>query len=129
MKKGIIEFSEELLEEVLEGTSASNIVDKLEKYFNPVKDSHKKLRVLHYPQIPCKPFTVEVKDEEQAYLVSEALANQHLFLFENNFIPDYANIILVQMFDDGEWIDYYNYEHDMEFDEYAQNFLNLAEKE
>ena len=89
----------------------------------------KKLRVLDYPQIPCKPFTVEVKDEEQAYLVSEALANQHLFLFENNFIPDYANIILVQMFDDGEWIDYYNYEHDMEFDEYAQNFLNLAEKE
>ena len=31
MKKGIIEFSEELLEEVLEGTSASNIVDKLWK--------------------------------------------------------------------------------------------------
>jgi len=35
MKKGIIEFSEELLEEVLEGTSTSNIVDKLEKYFKP----------------------------------------------------------------------------------------------
>jgi len=78
---------------------------------------------LHYPQIPCKPFTVEVKDEEQAYLVREALANQHLFLFENNFIPDYANIILVQMFDDGEWIDYYNYEHDMEFNEYVEKYL------
>jgi len=89
----------------------------------------KKLRVLHYPQIPCKPFTVEVKDEEQAYLVSEALANQHLFLFENKFIPDYANIILVQMFDDGEWVDYYNEEHDMEFDEYVENFLISAEKE
>jgi len=42
----------------------------------------KKLRVAHYPQIPCKPFIVEVKDEEQAYLVSEKIIN--IFLAQLN---------------------------------------------
>jgi hypothetical protein len=89
-----------------------------------------KLRVLHYPQVPCKPFIVDVKDEEQAYLVSNALANQHLFLFEINFIPDYANSISVVMWDEnsdgegnGDWVDYYNEEEGMEFDEFAETYL------
>ena len=89
-----------------------------------------KLRVLHYPQIPCKPFIVEVKDEEQAFLISETLANQHLFLFDNNMIPDYSNVITVEMWDensDGEgtpdWVDYYNEEEAMEFDEFVETYL------
>lgn len=42
-----------------------------------------KLRVSHYPQLPCKPFIVEVADEFEASKISNVLANQHLFLFEN----------------------------------------------
>ena len=91
---------------------------------------NKKLRVSHYPQIPCKPFIVEVKDEEQAFLISEALANQHSFLFENNMIPDYCNAISVQMWDedsDGDgnpdWTDYWNEEEGMDFDEFAGEYL------
>lgn len=85
----------------------------------------KKLRLLHYPQIPCKPFIVEVKDEEQAYLIEQTLANQHLFLFANNFIPDYSNIITVQIWDESEedWMEYYNEEFGMEWDEYVENYL------
>lgn len=95
-----------------------------------------KLRVLHYPQFPCEPFIVDVKDEEQAFLIRETLANQHLFLYKNKFIPDYANMILVSMWDedyDGEgnadWVDYYNEFEDMDFDEYAEKYLstNLQE--
>lgn len=89
-----------------------------------------KLRVLHFPQIPCKPFVVEVKDEEQAHLVSEALANQHLFLFENNIIPDYSNIVSVVMFEedaDGEgnpdWVDYFNDEEGMDFEELSETYF------
>jgi hypothetical protein len=89
-----------------------------------------KLRVVHYPQIPCTPFFVDVKDEEQAYLITETLADQHLFLFDNNFIPDYSNIILVQMWEedfDGEgnpgWGDYYNEEEGMEWDEVVEMYL------
>jgi hypothetical protein len=90
-----------------------------------------KLRVSHYPQIPCKPFIVEVKDEEQALLIRETLANQHLFLFDNNMILDYSNVITVEMWDensDGEgnadWVDYYNENENMEFDEFVETYLS-----
>lgn len=92
----------------------------------------KKLRVAHYPQVPCKPFVVEVKDEECAFLVAETLANQHLFLFENRFIPDYANSIIVQMWDDvdGEgnfdWTDYWNEQEQMEWDEFVDTYLSVS---
>ena len=49
-----------------------------------------KLRVSHFPQIPCKPFIVEVKDEEQA-----------------------------------DWVDYYNEEEGMEFDEFVETYLSI----
>lgn len=95
-----------------------------------MKKVQNKLRVSHFPQVPCKPFTVEVKDEEQAYLMVEALANHHLFLFDNNFIPDYSNILLVEMFEedsDGDgnpgWVDYWNEEELMEFDEFVETYL------
>jgi len=91
-----------------------------------------KLRVLHYPQVPCTPFFVDVKDEEQAYLIQETLANQHLFLFDNNMIPDYANSIEVVMWEedsDGEgnpdWISYYNEEEGVEWDEFVEEYLSV----
>jgi len=90
-----------------------------------------KLRVLHYPQVPCEPFFVDVKDEEQAFLIRETLANQHLWLFDKNIIPDYANIVSVVMWDedsDGEgmpdWVDYYNEEEEMGFDEFVETYLS-----
>ena len=96
-----------------------------------MKKVSNKLRVLHYPQIPCEPFFVDVKNEEQAFLISEALANQHLFLYDNNIIPDYSNAISVVMWDedsDGEgnadWVDYYNEEEAMEFDEFVKTYLS-----
>jgi hypothetical protein len=95
-----------------------------------------KLRVSHYPQIPCNPFIVEVKDEEQALLIRETLANQHCFLFDNNIIPDYSNAICIEMLDensDGEgtpdWVDYYNEEEEMEFDEFVETYFNLKKEQ
>jgi len=97
-----------------------------------MKKVKNKLRVLHYPQIPCEPFFVNVKDEEQAFLIIETLANQHLFLYDKNIIPDYSNTIQVVMWDensDGEgnpdWVDYYNEEEEMEFDEFVETYLSV----
>jgi len=99
-----------------------------------MKNVSNKLRVLHYPQIPCKPFIVEVIDEMQAYFTINLLAQQHLFLFDNNFIPDYSNILLVQMWEEdldhegdllGDWVDYYNEELDMDWEEVADYFDSL----
>ena len=89
-----------------------------------------KLRVSHFPQIPCKPFRVEVRNEREAFLVYNTIADQHLFLYENNFIPDYSNTLMIQMWDDdlepddnGEkWTDYWNEEEVMEWDEFSNTY-------
>lgn len=81
-----------------------------------------KLRVHHYPQIPCKPFIVDVKDEYEAYKIIQVLADQHLFLLEQNIIPDYSNSLVVMMLDDNvdEWCDYWNYKEERDWDEIEQ---------
>jgi hypothetical protein len=101
-----------------------------------MKQVNNKLRVLHYPQIPCEPFFVDVKNEEEAFLISETLANQHLFLFDKGFIPDYSNVISVVMRDndyDGEgssdWVDYYNEFEDMNFEEYTEAYIKKENNE
>lgn len=93
-----------------------------------MKNVTNKLRVMHYPNIPCTPFFVDVKDEEQALLIRETLAEQHLFLYNNNIINDYSNIITVVMWDEEEqdWIDYWNEEECMEFDEFVEAMANEA---
>jgi hypothetical protein len=96
-----------------------------------MKKVKNKLRVNHYAQIPCEPFSVDVKDEEQANFIVNTLANQHLFLFDNGIIPDYANAICVVMWVDdcdGEgtagWTDYWNEEEMMDFDEFVEAYLS-----
>jgi len=92
---------------------------------------NKKLRVSHYAQVPCKPFHVEVEDEYEAKRIQDILARQHLFLFENKIIPDYANIIVVTMWEEelepdenGEkWTDYFNEKLCMEWKEFEEEYL------
>ena len=95
-----------------------------------MKNVPNKLRVLHYPQVPCKLFFVDVKDEEQAFVVAEALANQHLFLYKEGIIPDYSNSIHVVMWDEdadgdgnADWVDYYNDEENMDWNEIVKEYF------
>jgi len=60
-------------------------------------------RVLHFPQVPCKPFVAPAPNVEAAVQLAEALALQHLWLFENRIIPDYSNVISVEVWDGEEW--------------------------
>lgn len=90
-----------------------------------------KLRVMHYAQVPCKPFIVDVSNEREAKKIMDVLADQHLFLLEQNIIPDYSNDISVVMWDenaDGEgnadWVDYWNDEEGMDFDEFSETYLS-----
>lgn len=66
----------------------------------------KKLRVSHYPQVPCKAFIVEVKDLAEAKKISDVLADYDLFQYNNLIKPDYANATVVEEFDEeeGEWV-------------------------
>jgi hypothetical protein len=61
-----------------------------------------KLRVRHYPQIPCEPFVTEVKDLEQAKLLSDILGHYDLFQFDNGIKPDYCNMTLIEQWDEEE---------------------------
>jgi hypothetical protein len=72
----------------------------------------KKLRIAHYPQVPCKPFCVEVNDIYEAKKVSDTLASYDLFQYRNRIKPDYANMTILQEFDkeEGVWLDWYDEE-------------------
>jgi len=88
------------------------------------------IRVVHIPQVPMKGFVVHVKNEREAYLIDQTLSDQHIFLYEKNIIPDYANVICVQVWDDtlefdkdGEkWTDYYNESENMEWGEFVEAY-------
>lgn len=91
-----------------------------------MKLSGKRLQVWHYPQVPCEPFKVEVKDENEAFTMVNALADQHIYLFKNKMIPDYCNSIHVVMWDedDKEWVDYYNESEGMDWSDVEEYFEN-----
>jgi hypothetical protein len=85
-----------------------------------------KLEVRHFAQVPCKAFCVAVKDEYEALKIINTLAAQHNFLFEQNIIPDFANVILVVMWDESEndWVDYYNDAEEMEWSDIEEVLMN-----
>lgn len=61
-----------------------------------MNQTHKKYRLLHYPQTPSKPFIVESDDLDYLIKLQDAIARQHLFLYENKVIPDYTNSIIIE---------------------------------
>ena len=95
------------------------------KPITPMQLINRKLQVWHYPQVPCQPFTVDVKDEHEAYKLKKVLAEQHLWLYEHAIIPDYDNCLVVMMKDKdtGDWVDYYNEHEDMEWDELVETYF------
>lgn len=81
------------------------------------------LRVAHFPQIPCKPFDVEVEDLKQAKLVMDVLSNYDLFQYENSIKPDYCNVTVLEMWDEEveDWCNWYDEETGIDdLDEYFE---------
>lgn len=72
------------------------------------------LRVLWFPQIPCKPFDVAVESVAEGVKIMDVLANYDAFQLEHRIKPDYCNAGSLQMFDasddtdspDGSWVDW-----------------------
>jgi len=82
-----------------------------------------KLRVVYIPQVPMKGFKVVVNNEREAYIVYNALINQHNFLLDEKVIPDHLNVIFVEMVDEsGEWVEYYNEEEMVEWEEFCEEY-------
>jgi hypothetical protein len=71
-----------------------------------------RLRVWHIPQIPGKPFEVEVADLEQALFTLKTLAQYDIFQFENRIKGDYSNANGLEVFRNGEWEEWENEDGD-----------------
>jgi len=78
------------------------------------------IRVWWCPQMPMDNFYVPVANIEQAALIMDTLADYDLFQYNNNVKPDYSNAGGVEIFEDGEWMDWHNDEFD-DFDEYKES--------
>lgn len=63
---------------------------------------NKKLRVCHFPQLQCEPFIVTVENLEKAQLLIDTLANYDIFQYENRIKQDYANMTILEEWDEEE---------------------------
>jgi hypothetical protein len=75
------------------------------------------LRVWWIPQLPMDAFHVEVKTPLEARKILDTLARYDLFQLEHNVKPDFANAGGLQVFEDGEWTEWYDEETGDSIDE------------
>lgn len=66
------------------------------------------LSVWWIPQVPMKAFRVPVRNIREAKLLLETLAEYDIFQFENNVKPDYANAGGLNVWEGGEWTEWYS---------------------
>lgn len=66
-----------------------------------------KLRVWWIPQMPMDtPFYVAVESAIEAKKLIGTLAKYDLYQLENNIKPDYSNAGGLEMFEEGEWVEW-----------------------
>lgn len=65
------------------------------------------LRIWWIPQIGIRnQFHVPVTDTMQARLIYDTLAQYDIFQFDNKIKPDYCNTGGLEIFEDGEWVEW-----------------------
>lgn len=84
------------------------------KSATPVTSPAPRMRVWWIPQVPMKPFHVDVKTLDEAKLLLNTLAQYDLFQLENNIKPDYSNAGGLEMYDEeeGDWFEWSNEDGD-----------------
>jgi hypothetical protein len=65
------------------------------------------LRIWWIPQIPMHPFFVPVENAQEGKLILRVLAAYDLFQLRHNVKPDYCNAGGLEVYEDGEWCDWY----------------------
>ena len=74
----------------------------------PLKPKEGDLRVWWIPQVPMKPFHVPVQSISEAKLILVTLAEYDLFQFHNRVKPDYSNAGGLEIFEGGDWTEWYD---------------------
>lgn len=70
------------------------------------KPEPKQLRVVHYPDVPGKPFTVSVTSLEEAQRTMTMLADYDQFQYQQKLKGDYSSTSFLEELEDGEWVDW-----------------------
>ncbi len=73
---------------------------------NQPKPKEGDLAVKWYPQIPCKPFVVQVRTVDEGARLLAILGDYDAFQFKHRIKGDYANAGALVVFEDGEWCEY-----------------------
>jgi Superinfection exclusion gene product 17 len=92
--------------------------------FNDTEEKDGSLQVWWIPQVPMKPFRVRVADLEQAAFLLDILAAYDFFQYEENVKGDFCNAGGVNVFEEGEWMTWYDKETGEDFDEWRDNNAN-----
>lgn len=94
-----------------------------------------KMRVWHIPQVPGKPFKVEIEEDdiekciEKAKMVLDVLAIYDQFEFQNKIKPDFSNAQGVEIFEDGKWVDFHYGDDNQTFEDYCYSiYLEYGSK-
>jgi hypothetical protein len=74
-----------------------------------------------------KAFHVEVSSPKEAVKVISVLADYDLFQYNNNVKPDYANVSGLEVFEDGDWCEWYDEKTGSDIREYAEDLKEGAE--
>ena len=77
------------------------------------------LQVWHIPQVPGTSFDVSVASPAEAVRIMAILADYDIFQFEQKIKPDYNSAQGLQVFEDGEWVDWYDHETGNDIDVWA----------
>jgi len=67
------------------------------------KTKENQLRVWWIPQVPGKPFNIDVETPLQAKQILKILADYDIFQYDNKIKPDYSNAGGLEVFVGGEW--------------------------
>lgn len=78
------------------------------------------LRIWWVPQVPMRPFRVRVDNLREAKLLLDTLASYDIFQLAHRIKPDFCNAGGVDVFEDGEWMDWEHPESGESFDEYIR---------
>lgn len=75
-----------------------------------------RFRVWWCPQVPCKPFYVDVISGAEGIKMMRVLGDYDRFQFENKIKPDYANMGGVEVYDEEEadWVEWEGDEEELD---------------
>lgn len=88
-----------------------------------------KFRVTHFPQVGnANSFCVHCDTEMEVALIVNTLSLQHLWLFNNKFIPDYANVLIVESYneDDRCWEAFENPDNHDDWEDHEEKTFNIS---